>query len=274
MMTTIPRGDASRDAGRDAAKDAVRQQYGSVGNAYVTSTGHATGNDLSRMVELAAPDHSTRMLDIATGGGHVARAFAPYVESVVASDLTPEMLEHTEHAFREWGLDNVTTQVADAEDLPFDNASFDLVTCRIAPHHFPHVDVFVREVYRVLRRNGTFVLVDSTVPEGEQGDFFNRYEKLRDPSHVRSLTMTEWTDLLIATGFAVSETETFTKTHDFADWTARSRTSEEGIAALTGMLLDAPESIREAFAVLTDPGDPSRVLSFQDTKTLFLARKP
>jgi ubiquinone/menaquinone biosynthesis C-methylase UbiE len=277
-MTKTKGGEDERDvvrtAARDAVKDAVRQQYGSVGNAYVTSTGHASGNDLSRMVELAAPAPSTRMLDIATGGGHVARAFAPYVESIVASDLTPQMLEHTEHAFRDWGLDNVTTQVADAEDLPFDDASFDLVTCRIAPHHFPHVDVFVREVYRVLTANGTFVLIDSTVPEGEQGDFFNQFEKLRDPSHVRSRTIGEWMDLLTTTGFAVTETETFTKTHDFADWTARSRTSEEDIAALTRMLLDAPESIREAFAVLTDPGDPSRVLSFQDTKTLFLAWKP
>jgi hypothetical protein len=79
--------------------------------------------------------------------------------------------------------------------------------------------------------------------------------------------------LLTATGFAVAETETFTKTHDFADWTARSRTSEEAVAALTRMLLEAPGSTREAFGVVTEPDDTSRVLSFQDTKTLFVARK-
>ncbi len=145
----------------DTAKDAVRKQYGSVGDAYVRSTGHATGKDLARMVELAGATPETRMLDIATGGGHVARAFAPHVGSIVASDLTPEMLAHTKAAFDDWGLANVSVAVADAEDLPFDDASFDLVTCRIAPHHFPHIDAFVGEVFRVLVPGGI-------VPAGRQ----------------------------------------------------------------------------------------------------------
>lgn len=268
-MTVQETGDASRDA----VKEAVRRQYGSVGNAYVTSTGHATGSDLARMIELAAPTPETRMLDIATGGGHVARAFAPHVASILATDLTPEMIGHTEEAFRGWGLDNVTTGIADGESLPYDGGSFDLVTCRIAPHHFPRVDAFVHEVYRVLTETGTLVLVDSTVPEGEEGAFFNRFEKLRDPSHVRSLTIREWTGLLSETGFTITDIETFTKTHDFADWTARSRTSEDDIAELARMLLNAPQSTRETFVVTTVPNDPSKILSFQDTKTLFVARK-
>ncbi|HLU35441.1 MAG TPA: class I SAM-dependent methyltransferase [Thermomicrobiales bacterium] len=257
----------------DTAKDAVRAQYGSVGDAYVKSTGHATGGDLGRMVALSGATPETRMLDIATGGGHVARAFAPHVGSVLATDLTPEMIAHAGRAFREWGLDNVTTGIADAEELPYDDASFDLVTCRIAPHHFPDVGAFVREVYRVLVPGGTFILVDSTVPEGERGAFFNRFEKLRDPSHVRSLTIDEWKRLLEGAGFTVGEVETFTKTHDFADWTARSRTSPEDTAALARMLIEADGDTREAFAVTTDPDDPTRVVSFRDTKTLFVARR-
>ena len=238
----------------DTAKDAVRAQYGSVGDAYVKSTGHATGGDLGRMVALSGATPEARMLDLVTGGGHVARAFAPHVGSVLATDLTPEM-------------------IADAEDLPYDDASFDLVTCRIAPHHFPDVGAFVREVYRVLVPGGTFILVDSTVPEGERGAFFNRFEKLRDPSHVRSLTIDEWKRLLEGAGFTVGEVETFTKTHDFADWTARSRTSPEDTAALARMLIEADGDTREAFAVTTDPDDPTRVVSFRDTKTLFVARR-
>lgn len=255
----------------DEAKDAVRAQYGSVGDAYVTSTGHATGGDLQRMVALSGATPDTRMLDIATGGGHVARAFASHVGSVLATDLTPEMIAHAGQAFRQWGLANVATGIADAEDLPYDDGAFDLITCRIAPHHFPNVDRFVGEVYRVLASGGTFILVDSTVPEGEQGDFFNRFEKLRDPSHVRSLTIDEWRALLSEAGFAVGEVETFTKTHDFTDWTARSRTSPDDTAALARMLVEADAATRNAFVVTTDPEDPTRVLSFQDTKTLFVA---
>ena len=258
----------------NAAKDAVRQQYGSVGNAYVTSAGHATGNDLARMVELAQPTPGTRMLDIATGGGHVARAFAPHVGSIIASDLTPEMLAHTEQAFAEWGLTNVSVEVTDAEALPFADEAFDLVTCRIAPHHFPDVAAFVGEVFRVLVAGGRFVLVDSTVPDGEDGAFFNRFEKLRDPSHVRSLTIGEWTGLLEETGFDIEETETFTKVHAFAEWTARSRTSPEDTGKLQRMMLDAPGSTRETFVAVTDPQDPGTLVSFTDSKTLFVATKP
>jgi ubiquinone/menaquinone biosynthesis C-methylase UbiE len=264
----------TEEASASAAKDAVRRQYGSVGNAYVTSATHAQGDDLARMVELANPAPDTRMLDIATGGGHVARAFAPHVGSIVASDLVPEMLAHTKEAFEAWGLVNVSAEVADAEDLPFGDAAFDLVTCRIAPHHFPDVGAFAREVFRVLAPGGTFILIDSTVPEGEAGAFLNRFEKLRDPSHVRSLTLGEWTGLLEKTGFEVGETETFTKVHDFASWTTRSRTSATDTATLQRMMLQAPEEIRASFAVVTDPRDAGTLVSFTDTKTLFVARKP
>lgn len=253
------------------AKEAVRRQYGAVGDAYVRSAGHATGSDLARMVELATPMANDRMLDIATGGGHVARVFAPHVESVIASDLTPEILAHAERAFAEWGLANVETAIADAEDLPFEAESFELVTCRIAPHHFPDPAAFVREVARVLRPGGRFVLVDSTVPEGEDGAFFNRFEKLRDPSHVRSLTIGEWTALLAETGFTVGAIESFTKRHDFADWTARSRTSERDRGELERMLLTASPERRRVFGVEIED---EAVRGFTDMKTLFLARLP
>lgn len=257
----------------NSAKNAVRQQYGSVDDAYVKSAGHATGAGLERMVALAEPVGDEAMLDIATGGGHVARVFAPHVASVTASDLTPEILAHAATAFTEWGLGNVTTAVADAEELPFDDASFDIVTCRIAPHHFPDPAAFVREVARVLRPGGRFLLVDSTVPDGDDGVFFNHFEKLRDPSHVRSLTIADWQALLEDSGFMVGVVESFTKRHDFADWTSRSRTSENDRRELARLLVTAPESRQRLFGVRVDPDQPGTVLEFVDTKTLFLARR-
>src|SRR4051794_40848969 len=143
----------------DQAKARVRAQYGSVGDAYVKSTGHATGKDLPHMVEEARPLPTDRLLDIATGGGHVARTFSPYVAWIVASDLTPEILHHAGVAFAEQGLTNIETRIADAESLPFDDGTFEIVTCRIAPHHFPHPDKFVSEVARVLTRGGRFILI-------------------------------------------------------------------------------------------------------------------
>ncbi len=254
----------------DDAKERVRTQYGSAGDAYVKSVGHATGSDLQRMVELAGPDLADRLLDVATGGGHVARVFAPLVASVVASDLTPEILGHAERSFKEAGLRNVTMVVADAEQLPFDDGSFDIVTCRIAPHHFPQPARFVAEVARVLHPDGRFVLVDSTVPNGEAGAFFNRFELLRDPSHVRSLTVEEWLVLIANAGLAFANVESFTKRHDFDDWTSRSRMTDGDKATLEGMMLEAGETIRGQFAAEVLNG---KLVGFSDTKTLFVARR-
>ena len=107
----------------ETARELVRRQYGAVGDAYVRSAGHAGGNDLARLVELTAPQNYERVLDIATGGGHVAKAFAPHAAEVVASDLTPEMLATAEAFIRGLGIENVTFALADAENLPFADGS-------------------------------------------------------------------------------------------------------------------------------------------------------
>lgn len=254
----------------DDAKRKVRAQYGAVGDAYVKSSGHATGNDLARMVEVAAPKPADLLVDIATGGGHVAKTFSPHVSQVIATDLTPQILQHAGAYFAELGLGNIETMSADAEELPFADSSVDIVTCRIAPHHFPHPARFIDEVTRVLRPDGRFVLVDSTVPEGEAGLFFNRFEKLRDPSHVRSLTIGEWDGLIGGAGLTISVVETFTKRHDFDDWTSRSRMSAEDKAELEQMMLKASEETRAAHQAEISDG---RLVAFSDTKTLFAAMK-
>ncbi|MGC4190304.1 MAG: methyltransferase domain-containing protein [Thermomicrobiales bacterium] len=263
---STPSSPADDDA---AAKARVLAQYGSVGDAYVRSTGFAVANDLSRMVELAQPLPTDRVLDIATGGGHVAVTFSPHVAQVIASDLTPEILHYAAAYFAERGLTNVETALADAEDLPFADDSFQIVTCRIAPHHFPRPDHFVAEVARVLTPDGRFVLIDSTIQAGGLGDFFNRMERLRDPSHVRALSNEEWEALLADAGLRVDVEESYHKHHDFDDWTARSRMTPEDKAILAQSILDAPAAWREALQVETD-GD--RIVGFSDTKTLFLAR--
>src|SRR5438067_595275 len=84
-------------------KDRVQAQFGPAAQSYVHSAGHARGDDLRRLVELARLSGDERVLDIATGGGHTALAFAPHVREVVASDLTPQMLAAAEAFIREQG---------------------------------------------------------------------------------------------------------------------------------------------------------------------------
>src|SRR5690242_5102623 len=175
------------------AKAQVQDYFSRTAESYVASFSHSTGNDLQRLIELGEWEASQRALDVATGGGHTALAVAPRVGQVVVTDLTPRMLEKAREFILQQGITNAVFQIADAEQLPFENAGFERVTCRIAAHHFPNVAQFVREVARVLKTDGIFLLIDCMAPSNVQFDVFdNRVEKWRDPSHGRSCTPEEW----------------------------------------------------------------------------------
>jgi ubiquinone/menaquinone biosynthesis C-methylase UbiE len=247
----------------------AREQFGRVAEAYVHSKGHAEGEDLERIVALATATREDRVLDIATGGGHTALALARVAGHVTASDLTPEMLVAAEAHLRGAGVANVDFAPADAQALPFPDSSFDIVTCRIAPHHFPGPAAFVREVRRVLRPGGRFLLEDTVVPAGEPAAYINHIERLRDPSHVRSLSVDEWWGLLLEAGFTVLHIETFRKRHDLAEWMERMQTPPEAQAEVRAAFVGAPPTVRRAFEVERDErGQP---VAFWDLKGLFLA---
>ncbi|MEX2425355.1 MAG: class I SAM-dependent methyltransferase [Thermomicrobiaceae bacterium] len=256
---------------QEQIKDRVRKQFGGTSAAYAVSATHRSGNDLDRLVELAECHKDVEALDIATGAGHTARAIAQKVRHVVVSDLTPEMLDTAKAEMQATGIHNVSFRLADAEDLPFQSDSFDLVTCRIAPHHFSDCEQFAREVSRVLRPGGLFLLIDSTVPEEDELDRqVNELDWRRDHSHVRSFKRTEWLDMLTEAEFEIEAAEDFPKRHDFADWTSRSGMVESERAELEAWLLDAAPELRERLNVEIEDG---RLIAFTDQKTLFKCRK-
>lgn len=255
------------DAGQ--AKQRVRERFTAAGDAYVRSLSHATAPDLARMVERSAPAAEEIALDLATGGGHVAKAFLPHVAAVIATDLTPAILTHAARFLAARG--NVRFAVVDAEAIPFVDAACDIVTCRIAPHHFPHPERFVAESARVLKPGGRFVLVDSTVPDDRCGEIYNRFEAMRDRSHVRSLSVGAWSRLIEGAGLVLDHVEEFRKRHDFADWTSRGGMSPVAANQLAREMIGAGEAFRSAFEV---EADGTTVNGFSDTKTLFVAVRP
>src|SRR5882757_5407851 len=173
-------------------KTLVQEHFGKTAASYLTSTPHALGKSLQRLVDLTTPQKNWRALDVATGGGHVAYTFAPHVDRIWATDITQEMIDMVKGEAAKRGLANLRTTYAKAEALPFEDESFDLVTCRIAPHHFDSIPQFLAEVHRVLKKGAVFALVDNVVPAGSVGDYVNAFERLRDPSHLRAWTMDEW----------------------------------------------------------------------------------
>jgi len=264
------------------SKTLVQHQFGANAANYSTSAVHAKGASLGRLVELVKPGKDWTVLDIATGAGHTAAAFAPYVAKVVASDLTPQMLEEARKLAEAKGFANVETATADAEQLPFDDHSFDLVTCRIAPHHFPDVAAFVAESWRVLKRGGTFALVDNVAPDRDtapgfsDGEYaeaaaaYNAFEKLLDPSHASALATAEWLDLMVARGFDVRHTEHAPKAMDFAAWCNNMAVGDETVARLRLMLAGASAALQAYLQSRMEDGKPTFTL----VELIAVARKP
>ena len=251
-------------------KQQSQERFGRFAPSYVTSAGHARGAELERLLALAAPEADWRTLDVATGGGHTALKIAPHVRQIVASDLTPAMLEA---ARAHIGLQapNAAFAAADAERLPFAAGAFDLVTCRIAPHHFPDCAQFVREMARVLKPGGYAVLIDNTVPaDTVAARHVNAFEQLRDPSHHWAHTEADWLDFFAAAGLAVQHQERFRKQRDFDYWTGMMSVRPAVKDQLRVMLLQAPTAARAALA----PEAAGDQLKFYLTEILLLAQKP
>ena len=185
----------------------VREQFSQHADYYAQSSAHAKGDTLDVILDFAEPKGVEQTLDIATGTGFTAFALAPKVGYVVATDLTAAMVAKAAELAAEQSIDNITFSVAAAESLPFADASLDLVTCRLAPHHFQDVPKFLSEVHRVLRTDGLFCLADSVSPESEKLIVWqNRVEKLRDNSHVYGYPPSEWYAMITDAGFSVERT--------------------------------------------------------------------
>lgn len=191
-------------------QDKVRAVFGERAATYTTSGSHVDPEVLAWVVERAKPQAHWRALDVATGTGHTAFALAPHVSHVTAVDLTPEMLAEARGLQARNGLGNVSFEVADAHRLPFAADSFDLVTCRRAPHHFSDVRRALAEMRRVLRPGGRLVIDDRSVPEDDDVDeIMNRLDALHDESHVRQYRPSEWRAMLEEAGFRVESLEPF-----------------------------------------------------------------
>ncbi len=250
------------------SKEQIRKQFGENAESYAISRVHARGSSLERLVQLTNPQAHWRVLDIATGAGHTVFAFAPHVAEVKATDITPEMRQQTKILAAERGLNNVTVEPADAEALPYDEQLFHLVTCRIAPHHFTDIPRFISESARVLKAKGILAIVDNVVPDGPAGDYINAFEKLRDPSHGRCLSIDQWISILTAAGLELQQYETIAKTMNFEFWAKRH--DKDMQAYLRAML---SECSGEAADFLRPSSDKESGLSFQLLEGLFIAQK-
>jgi len=206
-------------------------------DAYRNSKTHAQGEDLDLVIEWCAPRPGRKVLDVATGGGHVARRLREQGCEVVTTDSSPGMKPDV---------------VSRAEDLPFADGSFDCVVSRIAPHHFADVRRGVDEMARV---SNDVVVIEDTLYSSDRQE---QAETLRDPTHVRNYTEDEWVEFLTAAGLEVEQRQLFEKVHPLEDWLARTGCEGEEAERVKELLSDR----------MTDDGT-----AWTDLKILLKTRK-
>ena len=249
-----------------STRDFVAAHYGPRAQAYVASATHSTGDDLEQIESLLRGHSEAQVLDLGCGGGHVSYRASPHVASVVACDLTRDMLDAVGRTAASRGLSNIALRQAAAEALPFPDAAFDFVLCRFSAHHWQDVEAGLREVRRVLRATGRAVLIDTVAPGDPLLDtHLQAMELLRDASHVRNYTVAQWLAALSRSRLAVTALTCRRLTLDFPAWIARTCPPGTHSASIRSRHERAPASVRAYFAV-AEQG------SFTlDTVTLFAA---
>jgi cyclopropane fatty-acyl-phospholipid synthase-like methyltransferase len=194
--------------------------------AFRESPTHREGPDLDLLVEWCEPGPGVKVLDVATGGGHVARRLREEGCTIITVDPAPGMKADV---------------VAPADHLPFEDGSFDVVTCRIAAHHFPDIRAAVTEMTRV---SNSLLVIEDNIFRGENVE---EAERLRDPTHVRCYSEDEWKEMVTAAGFEVEQVEHFDRRQSIDAWLERVDTPPDAAARIRELLAERTEDGMLAF---------------------------
>ena len=229
---------------------------------------------LAWMLERADCKVTDRLLDVATGTGFTACAFAPRVGEVVGLDVSSGMLEQAEVRAKSQNIPNLSFRQGPAEKMPFPEGDFDLVTCRVAPHHFLLLNKFIQECWRVLKPGGRLLITDTSVPDGDpQVDAWqNGVEQLRDKSHVRNYPPAEWRQVIENAGFRLDEIELLEEPSPILlePWMEKSGCRGQDAERVRQMFREAPARAREVFHITKSVGGD---IGFQWLRVALLARK-
>ncbi|CAM5210536.1 putative methyltransferase YcgJ [Castellaniella defragrans] len=234
----------------------VQAQFDPQAQAYLHSRVHASGPDLARAREIVQGLSGARektMLDVGCGAGHLSFTLAPWVAHVIATDPLPGMLETVKKAASDRGLGNLDARSAVAEQLPFEADYFDIVATRYSAHHWENLPGALVEMRRVLKPGGLLLIIDL---QGEENPLVDTHlqamELLRDPSHIRDRSPSEWARLLAAASFGDMAHESWPTRLDFQPWVTRMRTPARQVEVIRILQRESPIEVQSALKIEED----------------------
>lgn len=229
------------------------EQYHDKSDAYLNSAVHAEGVEFARMQQLIRQHNIQRLLDIGCGGGHATYQLAGQVRDMMAYDLVTDMVDLVIRESHRRGLTHVSGEVGCAEQLPFADHSFDGIVSRFSAHHWQDVPQALRQMRRVLRPHGLCLIVDIVGHSHPViNNFLQTIETIRDPSHVRDYSLSEWLALTEQAGFTVQSVEKHRIRLDFAQWVARMQTPAHAVHTIHDLQHRASDDVRQYFRIEAD----------------------
>lgn len=231
----------------------TQQQFGDRAQAYLSSQVHSQGEDLERLAQWLGENPAASVLDLGCGAGHASFVAAGVVRDVTAYDLSEKMLAVVRQAASDRQLSNLRTVHGAAEALPFAEGEFDVVISRYSAHHWHDVPQALREVKRVLKPGGKFILMDITSPGRPVLDIWlQTIEALRDTSHVHNYASGEWLQMFNQAGLITRDVRTDRLKLEFGSWIARMRTPDVLTQAIRLYQQSASADVQRYFALQED----------------------
>lgn len=157
---------------------------------FTNAAWHSNESAFKLMMNTTGVSSSDTVLDVACGSGLVSCAFAEVADHVTGIDITPAMIERAKQLQQEKNLKNTSWQIGDVLPLPFPDASFSMVITRYSFHHFLDPQAVLAQMRRVCTPGDKVAVIDVAV-EPDKSVAYDTMEKLRDPSHVRALSLAE-----------------------------------------------------------------------------------
>jgi SAM-dependent methyltransferase len=222
-------------AGHD---DTVRGEFAKQASTFEQATYSFADPKLLRWIQTHVPcEPGALLLDVAGGTGHMARAYANDAAVAVVIDLTPEMLAAGRSEAEAAGLRNVIYTHGDAAAMQFLDASFDLVICRFAVHHFQRPKREISEMARVCRPGGRVAIIDLVAFDDALADTHDRLERLRDPSHTRALPLDDLLTLLKEADLRISHETVYDQPISIDIWLAQAQAGPKVAAEVRAALV-------------------------------------